>query len=91
MFKLERENFTFYRVKHGQEISAVSRELSLPPAVLYSGSIAEVKGYEVHIARVGESYETIARLYGADAEDIRKCNGDAPVYPTKKIYVRRGS
>lgn len=38
-------------------------------------------------AEVGDTYEKIAKRYFSDASRIRELNRNAPVYPTRKIYL----
>ena len=84
------ERGAYLRVRKGVKKCDIEREFSFPVnAEVYAGAIIPVLpepgGYCYAIA--GDSYSTIAKREGADVEELKKLNGDAPLYPTKKIWL----
>lgn len=58
------------------------------PKTLRAGDIIAVpaRPLNTYVAGVGEDYKKIALKLGVSEGELRKLNGSAPVYPTRKIY-----
>ena len=91
MFRLEREKFRYFKVKRGQSASEISRELKVPPYAVFCGQIVEVRHYKTYTVSVGETYESVAKKFGASVEELKKTNGESTLYPTKILYIQSGN
>ena len=83
------EKSTYYRVKRGQTETEVENTLETPASACYPGAVIVIEDCFRHTVRPFESYQSIAKKYGVDEEELTKLNGNRPLYPTRKIFVPR--
>ena len=89
MFALIRENYRYFRVKSGQSIGDIERELQIPVSgAIFGGRILRAdKKCRVYVVKVGDTYQSICLKEGVDEETVKELNSCAPLYPTKKLYI----
>ena len=89
MFALERENYTYFRVKKGQSASDIERELQIPvQGATFAGQIMEAdKKFRIYIVKVGDTYRSVSLKEGVNEERLKELNFFAPLYPTKRLFV----
>ncbi|MCH5148551.1 MAG: LysM peptidoglycan-binding domain-containing protein [Clostridiales bacterium] len=89
MFALVRENYRYFRVKSGQSVSDVERELEIPVSGgIFSGRILRAdKKCRIYTVKVGDTYRSVCLKEGVDEETLKELNSNAPLYPTKKLYI----
>ena len=89
MFALVRENYRYFRVKRGQSVSDIERELEIPVAgALFCGRILRAdKKYRIYTVKAGDTYRSVCLKEGVDEEALKELNSNAPLYPTKKLYI----
>ena len=90
MFLLYLERSGFIRVRKGVKRCDIERTFCFPVnAEVYNGAVIPVlpepKGY--CYALPCDDYASIASREGVEEEELKKLNGNAPVYPTKKIWL----
>ena len=93
MFTLVTDRSKYFRIKWGQSAGDIERILKTPvQGCAFNGRIIAVSEEDltVYTARVGDTYRTVAKKFGADEEKLRRTNGGKPVYPTCKLFVPRG-
>ena len=89
MSTLITDNSRFYRVKRGQTGAEIEKTLSLPAPNAFAGAIIPAGKFTVHKAEPFESYASIAKKYGVEAEELEKCNGGRPIYPSCRVFIPR--
>ena len=89
MFALVRENYKYFRVKSGQSVSDIERELEIPVSgAIYGGRILRAdKKCRIYSVKVGDTYRSVSLKEGVDEETLKEFNSNAPIYPTKKLYI----
>jgi len=90
MFTLLLERGRYLKVRSGVSKSDIERDFSFPVHdEIFTGAIILIaprpKGY--CYALPGDSYESIAKRQGADCEEIKRYNGNNPLYPSKKVWL----
>ena len=84
------EKGKYLRVRRGVQKRDIERAFGFPvSAEVYEGAILPVlpapSGF--CYALPGDSYLSIAIRESVDVEELKKLNGFAPIYPTKKIWL----
>ncbi len=90
MFTLVTDRNKYFRVKRGQCARDIESHFGVPVlGGAFAGRIIEVgdKTYSRYTADVGDTYRTVALKFGVDEKLLEEANGNAPVYPTKKLFV----
>ena len=89
MFALVRENYRYFRVKSGQSVSDIERELEIPVSgTIYGGRILRAdKKCRIYTVKVGDTYRSVSLKEGIDEDTLKELNSFAPLYPTKKLYI----
>lgn len=90
MYELKLSKPPLYRVKRGQTPQEISEVFGCPvPQDTECGDIIAVPScaFVLYSARVGESYASIAAKFGITEEELKRCNGGKPVYPTCKLFI----
>ena len=90
MFTLVTDKSEYFRVKRGQSRAEVENALSVPvTGKVFAGAIIKAgkRQYARYTAEVGDTYKTVALKFRADEEDLKRINGNKPVYPTCKLFV----
>lgn len=88
MFTLKTERGKYLRVRRGVSQEDVIGQFSCPVNGLFCGAILSLgKPTRYCYARVGDSYEKIARREGVDEDKLRSLNGGAVIYPTLRIWL----
>ena len=88
MFTLVTDRSKYYRVKRGQGAREIENTLLTPAGEVFCGAIIAVYPRKLFIYNVlpHETYQSVARKFGADCEELEKINGGA-LYPTRKLFV----
>ncbi len=88
MFQLVTERGRYLRIRANVEKNDVIDVFSVPADELYCGKILELTSpKKVYHARIGDTYESIARAYGVSSDELRELNSDRAIYPTKAIWI----
>lgn len=89
MFALVRENYRYFRVKSGQSVSDIERELEIPLCgAIFSGRILRAdKKCRIYTVKAGDTYRSVCLKEGIDEQTLKELNSNAPLYPTKKLYI----
>ncbi len=89
MFSLQLERGKYVRVRGGVTAKEISDAYKTPVVgKVYAGAIVEIADVSDYCyAKAGDCYETIAKRYGCDLDKLRRVNADAPVYPTKRVWI----
>ncbi|MGN0817824.1 MAG: hypothetical protein ACI4L9_02535 [Candidatus Coproplasma sp.] len=94
MFTLLLDRPKYIRVRAGITPACIRSEFVCPvPDDVFDGCIVSVTGApcEYYSAQPGDDYKIIAVKLRCDEEEIRRLNGNAPVYPSKKVFFARRS
>lgn len=92
MFTLTPDRPPYIRIREGATAAQIRALFACPvPEKIFTGSIVAIPPVpcEIYVARVGDSYASIAEKLCADEESLRSLNGNSPVYPSKKIFFTR--
>ena len=88
MFRLVTERGKYLRIRENVQKDEVTDVFSMPVDELFCGKIVEITSpKQVYRARVGDTYESIARTYGVSVEELKKLNSDNAIYPTKAVWI----
>ena len=89
MFTLATDRSKYFRVKQGQSSGEIERILNTPAIGVFEGAIISISDEKLlsYRAKVGDTYRTVANLFGIDEERLKAINANAPVYPTCKLFV----
>ena len=90
MILLVLERGAYLRVRKGVKKRDIEREFGFPVnAEVSEGGIIPVlaKPGGFCYALAGDSYFTIARREGVDEQELKSLNGNAELYPTKKVWI----
>ena len=90
MFTLYLERGSYIRVRGGVQKCDIEREFSFPVnAEVFEGAIITVlpEPQDYCFARPFESYASIAEREGVSEEELKKLNGNSPLYPSKKVWL----
>ncbi len=89
MFSLELARCGYLRVRKGVTAGDIEAAFCCPVGEVCVGLIIKIplKPLKIIRAEVGDDYKKIAAKHRIDEEELKKLNGNKPVYPTKKIYL----
>lgn len=89
MFSLECERGKYLRIRGATDKEEIIRLFSAPvTGELFVGRILALSGPKRFIyATVGDTYKSIARRERVDEGKLRALNGDAAIYPTKRVFI----
>ena len=89
MFTLVTDKCKFFRVKRGQSGAEIEARFNVPvTGDVFGGRIIETdKRYSVYVAKVGDTYRSIAKAEGVDEDELKNANGGKPVYPSCRLFV----
>lgn len=90
MFTLTLDRPKFIRVRAGVTAADIRAEFCCPISDnATEGCIAYLTPApcKFYVAKPGESYLSIAAKLGEDEQELRRLNGNSPVYPSKKIFI----
>ncbi len=92
MFSLRLERGKYIRVRGKVSAKQLSDAYKTPvTGDLYEGKIITLtQACGFCYALPGDTYEKIALRNGCDAEDLKRINGNAPLYPTKRVWLSKG-
>ena len=77
----------FYRVKRGQTAREVEKTLAHPANDCFSGAVIAKESCNPYTVQPFETYSSIAAKYSLDGEELKKFNGDRPLYPSCRIFI----
>lgn len=88
MFLLQLERGKYLRIRKGVKAEQIEKAFSIPViGELSQGMIVEIgKQKRFKYAVAGESFKTLAKMYGCDETELKKINGGI-IYPTKRIWI----
>ncbi len=77
------------RIKRGMDEESVKKFIAAPyRGEIYEGGIIRVlSAGGAYVAKVGDSYASVARRFSCDEAALRELNGNSPIYPTKKLWL----
>ena len=90
MFTLVTDRSKYFRVKRGQSAADIEKVFGIPVnGEVFSGKIIPLNSgkFVRYCAAVGDTYRTVALKFGVDEGLLKEVNGNAPVYPTRKLFV----
>lgn len=89
MFALKLARCGYLRVRKGVTAVEIEAAFCCPVGEACSGQIIKIPSIPLKVIRaeVGDDYKKIAEKHCLDEEELKKLNGNKPVYPTKKIYL----
>ena len=89
MFSLITERGKYFKVKHNVEKSEIISVFNCPvEGEIFCGRIIPLTPPKRYIHAVaGYTYKKIAAREMVEEEQLKRLNGGAPVYPTKRIWL----
>lgn len=87
MGELQLDMGGFYRIKGKQTAQEVEKNLSSPVNYCFAGAIVPVVECSHYSVQPFDTYKSIAENYGMEEEELKKFNGNRPLYPCCKIFI----
>jgi hypothetical protein len=90
MFTLVLSRSAYFRVSKGVTACDIENNFSCPVRVKADeGRIVPLPKtpYKLYRVEAGDSYLKLAEKFKVNAEELKKINGDKPLYPTCRIYI----